>query len=504
MKYNVILFSDIAEDFRGGRATVVGAYRIASHLRYHGYSAKVIANISYLLEHHARELYKYLQKIISTEETLIIGFSLTFLDSSGVIHIDNLYDRFAYFIKSLKKYFPSIKIVVGGGSNNAKTLLEMNEQYIDAYIRGFGESGIIKYIEMIEGKNDKFHGQKIIEYDILGNEFDFHNQPNLLDKDHDIIIDSDVLPMEMSRGCRFKCKFCQHPLLGRNPNDQSYIRSQYSMAKEFEYNYKNFGTTSYSFLCDTFNETTEKLLTVKRALDDVGIKIKFASYMRLDLIHAHPEQIDILKELGVVGVFFGIESFCDPASKSVGKGLGREKALSTLRLLRKKWGDDVFMTSGFVIGLPHETKETANEWSQMLINKETPLDNFQMNALSIEKETSNLWTSEFGRNPEKHGYTTDKSANKSGVFGLGGWSKQNDIKTWAEARHIRDYWIGERDKIAPDLSGWGIPGLLNAGWTWDEIHDYNNTADNQNRIDYQNRIKEYHVKQLKAYVKKLF
>ena len=81
--------------------------------------------------------------------------------------------------------------------------------------------------------------------------------------------------------------------------------------------------------------------------------------MRLDLIHAYPEQIDLLKEMGVRNVFFGIESLHDPSSKAIGKGFGREKTIEMIHRLKEAWGKEVFLHGSFIVGLPHETPDTA-------------------------------------------------------------------------------------------------------------------------------------------------
>ena len=56
--------------------------------------------------------------------------------------------------------------------------------------------------------------------------------------------DFQPLPLEVSRGCIFKCAFCSHPFLGKKSYD--YIRSPESLAKEIKRNYELFKTTRYS------------------------------------------------------------------------------------------------------------------------------------------------------------------------------------------------------------------------------------------------------------------
>ena len=82
--------------------------------------------------------------------------------------------------------------------------------------------------------------------------------------------------------------------MGKNQKDNKYLRSEQSVYDELKNNYENFGVTKYNMLCDTFNETTEKIEMLCRVRDKLKINIKFSSYLRIDLLHAHKEQIPLL------------------------------------------------------------------------------------------------------------------------------------------------------------------------------------------------------------------
>ena len=75
MNYDVILFTDLSDSFIPYR--VGGAYAIASHLRQHGYTVKVIDNFVWILENNVQELFTYLDNHIG-DNTRFIGFSTTF------------------------------------------------------------------------------------------------------------------------------------------------------------------------------------------------------------------------------------------------------------------------------------------------------------------------------------------------------------------------------------------------------------------------------------------
>ena len=70
----------------------------------------------------------------------------------------------------------------------------------------------------------------------------------------------------------------------------------------------------------------------------------------------------MLRDMGIVGVTLGIETLHYPSAKAVGKGIRPEDVYKTVSAMKKSWGEEAKLHSGFILGLPHETREPANEW----------------------------------------------------------------------------------------------------------------------------------------------
>jgi radical SAM superfamily enzyme YgiQ (UPF0313 family) len=215
---------------------------------------------------------------------------------------------------------------------------------------------------------------------------------------------NEVLPLETSRGCLFKCKFCSFPLLGRSKTDPAYKKLQNKLTEEIVYNYEKFGITKYVIVDDTFNETTEKLESIAKSIADSGVKLQFFAYLRIDLLYRFPEQIKLLKDMGLRSAFFGIETLNWESAKAIGKGLHPDKIKEILATLKTEWGKEVSMYSSFICGLPHETPETFREWTDWIVN-ESPLDSWSCFQWVCEPpEERGEWASEFVKNPKDHGY----------------------------------------------------------------------------------------------------
>ena len=452
MIYHGIIFTNNELPFKAS-----GAYSIATQLREHGYRAKVVEHFIYLDKNYREQFRKYIFNIIG-KETIFIGVSTTFLY--------DIHDAYL-FLTEIKKEFPHIKIISGGpreGRRGPITGIDDWDDAIDHHIIGFGDTAIISLLnDLKEGKKV----EKLYEYDSLGKLFDFRNSKPIFSKEDDIIFANEVLPIEISRGCIFKCSFCNFPLLGIPKNDNKYIRCKESIKNELIYNYENFNTTNYAITDDTFNSTTEKVKLLKEIVEEINIPFNFIAYLRIDLIHAFPEQIDLLKDMGLKGAFFGIESLHDPSAKAVGKGFGKEKTIEMLHLLKEKWGKYVMIHGNFILGLPHESPQTFKKWANLILKPDFPLDSINIGSLEIY-DTGPAQQSEFLRNSKKYGYT---------ITGPATWKSIHPIKS-SEMADVLLYYVVKpimhkryKNTMYGRTRFWNKWCSQNYGYTWKELVD---------------------------------
>ena len=454
--YDFILFTPF------NRSRFIGAYKVAKILRDQGYSVKVVDFIQKIINERSPErdqLLMWLQE--SVHKKTVFGFSGTFMNYAvkskievlaRKLNLHNLKEPELYptlarrkfnlesdgsrpilvdenlesFILDLKSDFPNNKIVIGGAGFTSEFLYR--NLPIDHLFLGYSEDTARKQLV------DIFNGEKVdgvIHSSPFEVKYDFHNSGNIFHKS-DFVFPNETLPLEISRGCRFKCKFCGFALIGRKVTDK-YIRHGDKVFNELIHNYELFGTTNYNILCDTFNETNEKLLAMKSVFEEfkkaTGEQLKFNSYLRLELMHRFPEQIGILRDMGIVATNLGIESLYYPAAKAIGKGIQTKDVYDTVSKMRKSWGPEARIHSGFIIGLPHETRETSNEWLTSLYNKELDLTSWKIAPLRINTNRASEFSSEFDKNANEYGYKMTSVANK------GNWINEPDGSELWENEH---------------------------------------------------------------------
>ena len=278
--YDFILFTPF------DRARALGVYKIAKVLRDQGRSVKVIDFLQSFIR-DSTPLLLWLREHV--HENTIFGFSGTFMgfaitnglktdskvnkkdvrnstrDNRSREKYKNpskllVSDDFQNFVYDLKLDFPNCKIVIGGAGFIAEFIFR--NLPIDHLILGYGEDAAAKeLIDVFKGKEVP----NIINQNPFNLKYDFHNSVGSFHVS-DNILPNEVLPLEISRGCRFNCKFCSFALKGRKMTDQ-YFRDKTKIYNELIYNYDTFGTTDYNILCDTFNESNDKLMMVKSVFD---------------------------------------------------------------------------------------------------------------------------------------------------------------------------------------------------------------------------------------------
>ena len=452
MQPNLILLTNTASPIW---QRSIGAYQVASHCRQNGLTCQVIDFTDYFTED---ELYDILSKLIGTE-TLAIGVSTSFFYNANTkkkfISASRTFETvIPDYIRSLLERIKrkhNIKIIAGG----ANSYQIKNDTLFDIVMHGYSEQTVVNYLNSLKsGKKTIFPKIGTTEY--VDGSMDHFNIETLEHRwEHsDCVLEGETLPIEISRGCIFKCKFCSYPLNGKKKFD--YLRDPERIKQELIYNYENFKTTNYFFTDDTFNDSTFKLEQLHKVITELPFKIKFVTYLRLDLLYAHPEQIQLLYEMGLGSAFFGIESFNPESSKAIGKGMDPDKIKSFLYELHDvHWKGQIPLTCSFIIGLPGETVEKvleSHEWC-----KSAPINDLWF-PLFIK--TNSHYKSEFDTNYLEYGYKLDEN---------GLWS--NDNMDFNTALELSERFNSEGLYSDKNPSTWYLFGLLNYGLSIDELKD---------------------------------
>lgn len=437
----------------------IGPYQLSHWLRKHDYTCQVIDFIiTSERKLAADELYDTTKKFIDSG-TLMIGVSTTFFKGF------DLPDFVIECISRIKEDFPHVKFVLGG--NRAEVYSTDSTKLFDGVVVGLSEDILLELVEFYKTGNNEPPGYKELPHRVKFYRKAMQTRFNIEDCDHkwadnDFILPNETLPIEISRGCIFRCKFCQYPLLGKTKND--YTRRMDLIKEELIDNYNRWGVTNYYFLDDTFNDTVGKVEAFYEMTRILPFKIRYSTYIRADLLHRFPETIPMLKESGLAGATFGIESFHPEMSKLVGKAWSGKHAKEFLPwLIHEAWNDEVVVHISLIAGLAREdgvteTREQLQETKKWLIDNN--LRSWSFKGLGIVKEENNTaFASEFSKDIDKYGYYYP--------FGNAIWEWEHTSTDWTSinAKEVAKE-LNSSDRTPWD--GWTAISFLTLGFGWPE------------------------------------
>lgn len=442
----------------------MGAYQVANHCRVHGYSCQVVTFLAYFDQ---QEL-EYLAESFIGQHT-VIGFSTVFL-------VDNLLTPMRRLVTYIQQRWPNNKTVLGGNLVFSTGL--DNDKKFDAYFTGYGEQSFVEWLDQHHKKSHsriypKHHGCTVIDGETSAQKFDIQTLDHQWHED-DCLIPGEQLPIEIARGCIFACKFCSFRNIGKKKFD--YIRNSELIKKELIYNYEKFGITSYVFSDDTFNDSTFKVQTLHDIFVSLPFQIEFFCYLRLDLLRRYPEQIGLLKNMGLRDAWFGIETLNWASGQAIGKGLHPKKIKQMIHdLVHVHWQDSVSVTCSLIVGLPYETVQSQLETFAWF--DQYPTVNTVVNPLFFVPGHD----SSIGRDHGAHGYVLDEKINSpvnQNGFRRPGWINNVGMTEEQACQMARDYLkptVGPNgtDRYRLEYLTGGDGSLKNTTWAeaWPKIED---------------------------------
>lgn len=365
-----------------------GAHRVAGLMRSYGLEVEVL---DFFNSWESDEL----DQILKAYQPDFIGLSF------GLGQLDD--NKVNNFIALAKEANPNAKIIAGGNQ-----VLFNSIKNIDLHFKGFADGAvedIVAYLRTGEYPNslvkeiDLGVVKKVVDCNHYYSKFDLANLRTNYTA-NDFLSPNENLTLETSRGCIFKCKFCNFPLIGKNKND--YIRTKEDLKQEIVYNYNTYGISQYSITDDTFNDNEIKINNLYEISQEIDFDLKFMCYSRIDLLHARPGSLDKMVKFGVRGMFLGIESLNPETSKLIGKGFTGEKLLNYLREIKQQY-PKLHLTGSYIIGLPKETIQQSRDNINFAID-EGLIDSSPMYALHIPKQTGGVDISIFSEEWDQYGY----------------------------------------------------------------------------------------------------
>ncbi len=336
----------------------LGILSIAALLKQHGIDVKVLdADIEGLTVEETVE------RILGWEPDLV-GFSLMTPQLISALEAS----------ARLKAMRPDLCIVLGGAhiDSTHDDVFSMADCF-DFAIDGEGEFPLLEVIQNIKrlGREDLTRClagvPNVIYRDDTGQVVRTVGRPFLKDLNSLPSIDYDmvdiskysvptmtgkyVISMMLSRGCPFKCSFCDAPItMGK----QLRFWSMEHVINDIRACVEKYGCRNFVFKDSTFTANKRWAEAFCDALIEAGLNIKWRCNTRVNLVP--PPLLEKMKKAGCYVINFGVESGHPKILKAIKKEVSIE-AIEDAHLRCRKIGIRTYAT--FLIGSPGESEETV-------------------------------------------------------------------------------------------------------------------------------------------------
>lgn len=174
--------------------------------------------------------------------------------------------------------------------------------------------------------------------------------------------------IKVSRGCPFHCFFClATPVSGAKVRR----RSPENIVAEIKECVEKYKIKNFLFWSDIFNLDKEWTMELCHKIIESGLKITWSANTRADT--ADLEMAEMMYKSGCRLVSIGVESGSQDMLNKMGKHITLDDVRRTVKVFKKA---KIRIYNYFVIGLPWETEETAEETIKFAIELDSDFISF--------------------------------------------------------------------------------------------------------------------------------
>jgi len=160
-----------------------------------------------------------------------------------------------------------------------------------------------------------------------------------------------ISTMITSRGCPYRCRYCDRPHLGKRFRAHS---ADYVVREMQEC--VALGIGEIFIYDDTFTVNRERVLEICRLKTEKDIPLAFDIRARVDSVDM--EMLKALKAAGCERIHYGVEAGTDRIQRLLGKGITLDQARKALRMTKEA---GIETLAYFMIGAPTETRKDIRE-----------------------------------------------------------------------------------------------------------------------------------------------
>ncbi len=291
-------------------------------------------------------------------------------DVVGITTTTPVFHRAIELARAVKKWSPRMPVVVGGPHISAAPIASMQYDCFDVGCAGEGEQAFHELVTALgRGESPESVRGLVLRHPGGGVWF---TPPRLSQVDVDTLpfpardllnpklyasLPTDVryLPkftQLATRGCPFRCTFCDHAAEGKRYRTPS---PRY-MVDEMEHLVREFGAREVAFVGTTFTARRSDAEEFCELLMERNLGLLWTCSTRVDMVTE--DLLRRLKRAGCCSIRFGVESGNQEILDFIRKGITKDQVRRAIELCNKV---DIHTKAFFMIGHPKETLETIRE-----------------------------------------------------------------------------------------------------------------------------------------------
>lgn len=319
---------------------------------------------------HEVEIFDAHLRCLDMKETIREVLACSF-DCLGITAMHQEKEKLIAVAKAVRKQKKDAIICAGGYAVTlaTKALLEACPE-LDFAIRGEGETVASDVFDKIS-RNQEWHDSPGIAFR-KGEQVIINPLPSLIsDLDtlpfatHDALAQApggwrSSVSIASSRGCYHRCSFCSvNTFYELSGGHAPRFRSAQNVADEMESVIESTGYRSFSFADDDFigpGKAREHAIAIADQIKARNMKIDFSIECRADEVDE--DLLRMLKDIGLTGIFLGIESGVQRQLDTYNKKISVEQNKRAIEMVRKL---DIQMQPGFI---PFDPYTTVDELQQ--------------------------------------------------------------------------------------------------------------------------------------------
>ena len=371
-----------------------------------GYLKKYSSHETKILDCQVEQLsYQSLRKRIIQENPDVIGITTMTFTLIDVIKTTQL----------IKQINPEIKVILGGPHVNIYPKETINLKGIDFLVFGEGEEPLKELLDNLNQKENlaRIKGilfkdnNKIIntgQRELINNldSIPFPDRNLLPYQKYFSVISSNapVTTMFTSRGCPFKCLFCDRPHLGKTFR----ARSAKNVVDEIE-ECQKMGIKEIFIYDDTFNVNRQRVIDICSEIQKRKLTITWDVRTRVDTVDK--EIIQVMKKANCQRIHYGVEAGTQKILDILKKGITLEQIRNAFKITKEI---GIQTVGYFMIGSPSETRKDILETIKLAkrlnpdfvhISITTPFPDTDLYRIGLEKKILpyDYWQ-KFAENPD--------------------------------------------------------------------------------------------------------